>query len=124
LDITSDNTETTKEFILMSHNPSPSFKRPKKIENSRKFLVTLDAGEMQQFRVLEGYMADIIKVPGVSMASVVRTALQFYKEYLDQRFVETLVNVQAKDMDTFEAFRLLEKKRHMVTNQISNQEGN
>jgi hypothetical protein len=108
----------------MSHNPSPSFKRPKKIENSRKFLVTLDAGEMQQFRVLEGYMADIIKVPGVSMASVVRTALQFYKEYLDQRFVETLVNVQAKDMDTFEAFRLLEKKRHMVTNQISNQEGN
>lgn len=108
----------------MSHNPTPSFKRPKRIINSRKFLVTLDAGEMQKFRVLEEYLKDIIKVPGVSMASVIRTALQFYKEYLDQKFVETLVETEPNDMDTFDAFRLVEKKRHMVTNQITNEGGN
>jgi hypothetical protein len=119
-----DNTKTTKESIPMSHNPTPSFKRPKKIENSRKFLVTLDVEEMKQFRVLEEYMKEIIRVPGVSMASVIRTALDFYKKYLDHRFVETLVETEPKDMDTYEAFRLFEKKRHMTTNQITNEGGN
>ncbi len=89
--------------------------RPKKIEGSRKFMMTLDANTEKDMDLLKGYMTDIVGVP-LSRAGIIRVALKRYLEQMEKQFIG---QVKKNDEDKLKAFLASQKKYAIDVNQIN-----
>jgi hypothetical protein len=99
----------------VSHNPYPTFRRPKRLPDSRRYNIVLPAADVREFEALQGYYADIIGVQ-LSLSGVVRVALREMKQRLDRDFSRTLVDSPKKSLVEFEALRAAEQKRALEAN--------